>query len=332
MSTTTKAIVFAAAGAVELQRLPVPDPAAGEVQIRTACSAVSAGTEGWLLQDKVPTPVPFPIVPGYQRMGTIVAVGPEVDDWQVGDLVAATESRWDGAPAPFLGAHVGVANSPVAEVYRLPNGVDPIDAASAVVAQVGNNAASRVTLSPGDWVLVFGDGLIGQLAAQAARARGARVILAGHRAERLALAAEHSADHVLDDRDERFHEQVREAVGSDTVAAVIDTIQSEALQRHYVDLLERGRGQIVYAGFGPATVWADMLLLQGRELTTHNISGWTRPRMEAAIALLADGGMRVRPLITHRIKPDAAADAYDMILHKGEPHLGIVVDWSEAGT
>ena len=65
-----------------------------------------------------------------------------------------------------------------------------MDAAGAVVAQVGYNAASRVAMQPGDWVVVYGDGIIGQSAAQAARARGARVILVGHRAERVALAAQ----------------------------------------------------------------------------------------------------------------------------------------------
>jgi 2-desacetyl-2-hydroxyethyl bacteriochlorophyllide A dehydrogenase len=325
---TTDAIVFAAAGEVVLQSLPVPDPAPGEVQIRTDCSAISPGTEGWILQDKVPSPVQYPLVPGYQRTGTIVAVGPGVDDWSEGDRVAATTSRWPGAPVPRSGAHIGVANSASEDVYRLAGEIDAIDAAAAVVAQVGYNAASRVALSAGDWILVYGDGLIGQLAAQAARARGARAILVGHRAERLALAAEHSADHVLDDRDGRFLEQVRAIAGADTVTAVIDTIQSEALQRRYVELLERGRGQIVYAGYGPAKVWADMYLLQERELTTHGIAGWTRPRIEAALSLLADGSLRVRPLVTHLIEPEAAVDAYDMILGKREPHLGIVVDWS----
>lgn len=329
---TTRAVVFAGAGEVELQSLPVPDPGAGEVQIRTDWSAISGGTEGWHLQDNVPTPVPFPLVPGYQRMGTIVGVGPGVEGWRVGDRVAATASQWNGAPAPMHGAHVGVANSSVADVYRLPSGIDPIDAAAAVVAQVGFNAVSRVTLSAGDWVLVFGDGVIGQLAAQAARARGAHAILAGHRAERLAIAAEHSADRVLDDRDEDFLDQVRNIAGSDTVAAVIDTIQSEALQKRYVDVLEPGRGQIVYAGYGPARVWADMFLLMERELTTHYIAGWARPRIEATLELLGAGALRVRPLVTHYITPDAAPGAYDTILHKREPHLGIVIDWSEART
>jgi threonine dehydrogenase-like Zn-dependent dehydrogenase len=187
-------------------------------------------------------------------------------------------------------------------------------------------------MSPGEWVLVYGDGLIGQLAAQAARARGARVILVGHRVERLALAAKHSADHVLDNRDERFLHQVRELAGSDAVTAVIDTVQSEALQRTYLDILEHGRGQIVYAGFGPARVWADMLLLQVHELTTHYVGGWTRSRMEATLALLAEGALHVQPLVTHHVEPHAAPAMYEMILRRSEPHLGIVFDWRETNT
>jgi threonine dehydrogenase-like Zn-dependent dehydrogenase len=185
-------------------------------------------------------------------------------------------------------------------------------------------------------VLVYGDGLIGQLAAQSAVARGARVILVGHREERLALAGAHSAEHVIDDRSHGFIDRVREWVGAATVSAVIDTVQSPAALTEYVELLEPGqtagrRGQVVYSGFTPGTVWGDMALLQQRELDVHFVSGWARSRMEAALALMAEGKLKVRPLVTHVVTPDAAPDMYAMILGKSEPHLGVVFDWRGVG-
>lgn len=327
----TKAVVFTDVERTEIRELTMPDPGPGEVQVRTGYSVISAGTEGWILKGTFTwVPTPYPCVSGYQRVGTITAIGPDVTGWRVGDRVFATLGQWDGAPASWQGAHIAVANTAVDELWRVPDGVDDIDAAAGVVAQVGFNAASRLSIDAGDWVLIFGDGLIGQLASQAARARGARTILVGHRSERMALAAAHSADHVIDDRDEHFLERVRSLTDPKPVAAVIDSVQSEAAQVKYVELLENGHGQIVYCGFTPGKTWADMGLLQQRELTTYFVSGWNRQRMDATLALMAEGRLQVKPLVTHTVAADEAPNMYDMILQRSEPYLGIVLDWNRA--
>jgi 3-hydroxyethyl bacteriochlorophyllide a dehydrogenase len=329
MQRQASAVMFARAGEVDMATLAVSEPARGEVQVLTELSVVSAGTEGWMLKDEFTwTATPFPCVPGYQRVGMITALGSGVSGWEIGERVVATASRWQGTPMPHVGAHVSLANTAVAEVYKVSEGLDAVDAAAAVVAQVGWNAAGRATIVPGDWVVVYGDGLIGQLAAQAARVRGARVVLVGRREERMRLAAEHSADHVVDGRDPDLVERIRSQVDGRTVAAVLDSVQSESAQRVYVDLLERGRGEIVYCGFTPGSAWADMGLLQQRELTAHFVSGWARERMESTLAQLARQRLRVRPLVTHLVAADRAPEMYRMILNRSEPHLGVALDWS----
>src|SRR5262249_27147201 len=143
-------------------------------------------------------PTKFPAVPGYQRAGTVTAVGPEVTGFEVGDRVMTLAGIFsDPQVTPQFGAHIEIANAPTDCCYHLDAKVDELDASNLVVAQVGYNAASRASFNDGDWVLVYGDGLVGQCAAQAARARRARVLLIGHRKERLDLAQRHSADAVL---------------------------------------------------------------------------------------------------------------------------------------
>ncbi|HZP80608.1 MAG TPA: zinc-binding dehydrogenase [Chthonomonadaceae bacterium] len=308
----------------------MPPPAAGQAQLRTEVSVVSAGTEGWALRQQFTwARTPFPCVPGYQRVGVVTAVGPGVENMQVGERVMATTGVWDGPVKPFWGSHLAVGNTAADQLFAIPAGVQAVDAAGAVVAQVGYNAASRLTLEVGDWVLVYGDGLIGQCASQAARARGARTILVGHRAERLERAARHSADIVIDSHREDVAASVRAATGGAEIAAVLDSVQSEATQREYVPLLRRlPAGQIVYCGFTPGTVWADMGLLQQRELTAYFVAGWTRPRMEATLALMAEGKMALAPLITHHIPAERGPALYQNMLTKAEPFLGIALDWS----
>lgn len=323
----TPAVVFTRLGETELQTIDMPDPRENDVQVRTLYSSISSGTEGWSLRNLFTwQATPYPCVPGYQRTGEITRVGSDVKDWKVGDRVMATIGNWQGDVRPNSGSHSAVSNTPARELFRIPEGVSEPDASATVVVQVGYNAAYRADLEAGDWVVVFGDGIIGQFAAQAAQSRGCRVILVGHRAERIALAARHSADAALPDSDDLV-DRIRDIVGAKHVTAVLDSVQGEEVQKKYLDLLEHGRGQIVYCGFSPPDTWANMAWLQQRELTTHYISGWTRTRMEATLRLMAEGKLRVAPLVTHRVPFTQADRMYRMILEKSEPFLGIVIEW-----
>ena len=307
----------------------MPPPPPGQVQIETHFSTISSGTEGWALQDKFTwQKTTFPCVPGYQRVGVVRQLGEGVTNFRVGERVAATIGVWDGPIKPQWGAHAAVANTWAGEVYKLSPEIEALDAASTVVAQVGYNAAYRAALKPGQWVAVYGDGIIGQSAAQAARSRGAKVILIGHRRERLDLGARYSADAVIDNRKQDVAATVKSLTGGAGVTAVLDSVQHESAQREYVALLENGSGQIVYCGFTPGTVWADMALLQQRELTTHYIAGWSRQRMEATLQLMATKAMSLKPLITH-LEPCAnGPELYRKILNKNDSFMGLTLDWT----
>ena len=330
----TQAIVFADVDAVHLQFIDMPDPDPDEVQIHTTYSTISAGTEGWMLHGLFTWgTTPFPYVPGYQRVGVIESLGSNVKDWRVGERVVSTASVWSGAVPPFSGSHAARSNVHVNEVYHLPDGVDERDASGVVVAQVGYNAASRLILEPNtrtSWVVVYGDGLIGQCAAQSARVRGAKVIVVGHRPQRLELARRYSADEVVNAHSEDVVSRVREITGHETVVGILDTVQNEAAQRAYLPLLEHGRGQIVYSGFTPRTTWADMALLQQQELTAHFVSGWSRERIETTLAWMGNGNLYMQPLITHLVPYIHAPEMYRLIQDKTTPFLGIVLNWEGA--
>ncbi len=325
----SNAVVFTRNSRAAIQTIPMPPPGPDEIQIRTELSTISAGTEGWIYRNLFTwSPTPFPCVPGYQRTGFITALGKNVRRFRIGERVMAIAGDWKGKVSSFWGSHLSLANSPAACVFRIPRGVDPMDASSAVVAQVGYNAAHRATFRPKSWVLVYGDGLIGQSAAQAARARGFRVIVVGHRPERLRIAAKYSADAVINSHTHHVEKTARRFTGGKPVSAVLDSIQGESVQEQYVPLLEPGRGEIVYCGFSQAKTWANMAVLQQKELATLFVAGWTRPRMEATLALMAKKKMRVRPMVTHVVPWQRAPEMYEMIRLKTERFLGITLDWT----
>jgi len=326
----TPAIVFSDKNAVSICDLQIPLPRKHEIQVRSRYSTISAGTESWLLRGLLtPSPLRFPCVPGYQRVGIVTPVGPGVSGWRIGDRALALTGMWSTPDVErALGAHVGFANVPTAFSYHLPEDVADIDGSVTVVAQVGYSAATRINCEPGDWVLVYGDGLVGQCSAQVARARGARVVLVGHRRERLELAMQYSADAVINSNVDNVSVALRRIVGSNTVPIVLDSVQTPASLKQYIDLVHRGTGQIVYNGFNPDARWADLSLLQQRELTAHFVLHWTRERIEATLALMGSQKLSIRPLITHLVPYTRGPDMYRLITEKSEPFLGITLDWT----
>jgi 2-desacetyl-2-hydroxyethyl bacteriochlorophyllide A dehydrogenase len=326
----TPSVVFEDINLTTVKTITIPEPEPGTVGIRTLYSSISGGTEGWALgQQFTWATTPYPCVPGYQRVGVIEALGDGVEDWQVGDKVFATIGSWDGPVKPFWGAHIAYGNTRTDQLFKIPDGVDDIEASATVVAQVGYNAASRAALAPGAWALVCGDGMIAQCAAQAIRTRGAQVILIGHREERLQLGAAYSSHYVINSHQANWTSEVLKITGGQPVDVVLDSVQSETLQKQYMDLLTRGVGQIVYCGFTPGTVWADMGLLQQRELTTHFVSGWTRGRIEATLHLMQTDAMQIKPLLTHIVSYTNAPEMYRMNREKNAAFLGMVFDWTE---
>ena len=108
-----EAIVFTDVNRVTVGEIAIADPGPGEVQVRTLYSAISAGTEGWILQNLFTwQPTVYPCVPGYQRVGVIEALGPDVEGWSVGDQVVATRSDLGDVVTARSGSHCALANTP----------------------------------------------------------------------------------------------------------------------------------------------------------------------------------------------------------------------------
>src|SRR5438105_13471805 len=88
-------VVIREAYRVEVREVELPPPAANQILVATEASAVSAGTElavytgthQWLKDPSLPD-WKFPFRPGYSAAGTVVAVGEEVQGWQLGERVS----------------------------------------------------------------------------------------------------------------------------------------------------------------------------------------------------------------------------------------------------
>lgn len=323
-TSSTAAVVCTSPRQVDVQRIGLPELTDTDVLVSTLASGVSTGTDRWAMQGRFGWAVlEPPFVPGYQRAGVIEAVGADVHTVTVGQLVVATNSRdFVGARAAW-GAHTGLGVCRAADVYDA-TGIDPQRAAFLVVAQVGVNAASRITLTGGP-VTVYGDGVIGTSAALAARERGFDVTVVGRHDERLAVLAELGLGIRL--------AADAAAVAGPAPVAVIDTVHNDDAFAEYVVALPHGTGQIVYSGHSPdnVTAWADMAELQRRELTVHFVSGWTDDRLAQTLALMRSDVLPMERLVGRTAaNPAAVADLMTDVAHGRLAAVAALIDWTDS--
>ena len=165
-----------------------------QVLVRNEASLVSAGTELAILGKQhrgfamkpVTAWIDYPYYPGYANVGYVVAVGKQVTNVSVGDLV------WHPSP------HASVSVVAAPSCYIVPQGIHPQDAVFFALAQVAMTAIRRAPCSLGESVLVSGAGLIGILCAQLYRLAGGSVMIADPSGGRLAHAQQLGIKNVID--------------------------------------------------------------------------------------------------------------------------------------
>ena len=327
------AVVATAPREIAFGLIEVPEPGPQDVVLRVLHSWISNGTEGSFVRGeriagdtprRETDPLPFPHVPGYQKVGVVVAVGDKVTDLDVGDLVFATVS-WVKRMFYGHGGHVSPAVTARSQVWKLPAGLDPVAASGLVLTQVGYNAGMRPVLEPGDAAVVLGDGMVGHWTAQTLQQRGARVLLAGRHNSRLGLFACREGDLTVNTHDEDLGAAVA-AWAPEGLQVLVDTVGSveatEALlpqMRHF--------GQVVSVGFYGTQGLFDAQKLRARELAFYAPSGWQKKRMDETLDWLAQGKLTTTHLISHRFPVAQAEEAFARILNKHEGVLGVVLDW-----
>jgi NADPH2:quinone reductase len=211
---------FGPASVLTLHELPVPKPGPHEVLIRLA----TAGVGSWdvSIRDgswKRPGPAHFPLVPGVDGAGTVVARGARVRRFRPGDKVYGYEfgNRQGGFYAEYTVADAD-------HVARVPGKLDLEKAG--VVATTGLTALQGIEalrLRAGETVLIFGaTGAVGTMAVQFAAQRKARVLATATGKAAARLVRSLGATAIIDARDDAFAERLRKAApqGIDAVLAL----------------------------------------------------------------------------------------------------------------
>jgi NADPH2:quinone reductase len=295
----------------------VADPAApgvGEIQVRIEARGVQY-VDVLMLAGKYQFRPEPPFIPGNEAAGHVVAVGPEVSGFAVGDAVMSRHT---------LGAFAELGNAKAALCDKVPAGMSMAQAGvfRGAYTTAYHALLQRGRLQAGEWVLVHGAaGGIGIAAIQVAKAFGAKVIATAGSEEKRNACLEEGADHAIDYRS-GFVDAVKALTGGRGVDVVYDPIGDKVAEESLRCLAWGGRLLILgFLGGGPTSIKSNYLLIKGIDAVGVRIGGLNEAdpalasaNMKALIALAEQG--RLRPRISHTFRLDQAAEALQVVIDR----------------
>jgi len=323
-----------------LEEVVVPPPGPGELLIRiTACGLCTGEIMDWYLARKAPVPL------GHEPVGVVVEAGLGAA-FRPGERVFVHHHapcmscracrRGDHVHCPAWAprrlipgglATLALAQAPAvaSDTLRLPQELS--DDAATFVEPLACVVKSirRARIRDGDRILVIGMGVMGLLHLLALRAIATPSVLIGADLlpERAAIAARY-ADVVADTSRQSLSEVVREATGGEGAdVAIVGPGTVEALEAGYSSLAAGGT-LVVFAPTPPEARWPlPVHDLYFKEVTiTPAYSAGPQDTREALRLLAA--GLRVEPLVTHRLPLSEAGKGYQL-LREGGSALKVVV-------
>ena len=230
---------------LELVDMPAPEPGACHVRIAVEAAGINFA-DALMLEGRYQERPSLPFVPGLEVAGTIDAVGVGVSGLTPGQRVLA------------LVDHGGFAEQVVAradDVIVLPDELDAVTAAGFAIAYGTAYGALvwRAGLARGEVLLVHGAaGGVGLTTVECGKALGATVIATARGEARIAIAAAHGADHVIDSDAPDLVDRVKALTQGRGVDVVFDPIGGALFDASLRCLAWEGR--IVVIGFASGTV------------------------------------------------------------------------------
>ncbi len=255
----------------------------------------------------------FPFTPGAEAGGVVTEVGDGVKGLKPGDRVMALTG---------LGAFAEQAVVDAAKVMRIPDKMDFASAAAFPVAYGTSHGALewRARLQPGEWLLVTGAaGGVGLTAVEIGKAMGAKVIACAGGADKLAIAQQHGADHLIDYSKEDIRERVKAITGGKGVNVVYDPVGGDAFDAALRSIAWGGR--IIVIGFAAGRVPqipANIVLVKNIDIIGFYWGSYQAHKPQLLASSFAqlfrwfEEG-KIKPHVSHRLDLDHVAQALEAL-------------------
>lgn len=228
----------------------------------------------------------FPLIPGHELSGQVVSYDTNVPSelFDIGDRVTVKPYFNCGHCYPCMINRINccensqtmgvqLKNGALCEYVAVPyqniikcNSLDYDEIALIEPLSVGMHLVSRANVTAGEYVLVFGCGVIGSGAISAAYFRGAKVILADIAGEKFDTARQMGAIACINPQTEDLQEQINEITGGAGVSVVLECIGLSSTMEEAINIVNYA-GRVGYVGYSKKNLNADATQIVKKELT-----------------------------------------------------------------
>jgi bacteriochlorophyllide a dehydrogenase len=306
----TQAVVIDRPGSLALKSLLLESPGTADVVVEVDFSGISTGTERLLWDGQMPDfpGMGYPLVPGYESVGTVVHAGPQ-SGRQPGEKVFVPGARCFGDVRGLFGGASRRVVLPGARCLPLPQDAGETSVLLALAATAFHACSGPGTRPP---ELIVGHGALGRLMARLAVLSGAQPVVWESNPLRREGAQGYAVIDPADDTRRDYH-------------CICDASGANDLLDGLLARLAPG-GEIVLAGFYASRLSFDFAPAFLREARMRVAAQWRPDDLAAVAGLVALGRLDLGGLLTHRLDFHRAEDAYRTAF--GDPAcLKMVLDW-----
>ena len=331
-------VVFTRPREVVIEDRDKPTLQSGEFLVQTRRTLISTGTELTIFSGEFPEKsawadyARFPFRAGYSNVGRVIEVAPDVDKSWIGSRVAGR------APHALYCAVQADQAHPI-----LHDGIPDDEATFHELAATVANGVRRAGVEWGESVVIYGAGILGQLAARFCRLSGTRPVIVADVAEpRLKLLPDEPAVVPVNPAREDVRATVEKATRGRLADVVFEVTGNQNLiTEEFKCLREQGRFVLLSSPRGATPFdFHDLcncpsFTIIGTHVRSHPRTGeldlpWTMKRnIELFFDLIADGEISIGSLITHRAPYTEAPRLYNMLLEDRSAALGVVLEWPD---
>lgn len=293
----------------QIATLALPTPKVGEVRLKIKACGLNFG-DLLMIKGTYQERPDLPFTLGMEPAGIVDALGDGVSDLKVGDRVAVYHG------------HSGLAEYgcfPASHCNRLPDDM-PFTVGAGFLVSYGTShlaLAHRARLKAGETLLVLGAaGGIGLTAVEIGKRMGATVIACARGADKLAIAADAGADHLIDSDTQDLREVVKSLGGADVVYDPIGGDLFKAALRAC-----NPEARIIPLGFASGEVPqipANILLVKNIEVIGYYWGGYLKfapdvlhDSLDTLLEWYAAG--ELRPHISHTLPLERADEALELL-------------------
>lgn len=343
------AAIITGTGKVKTRTEELPKLKDNEVLIKVYASLISPGTEIAGIKDKLEKPAPeeedknF----GYANAGEIIKIKGNVKALKVGMRVAAM----GGGGAH----HANYANVPVNMVVPIPDNVTYPQAAYACLGATSLQAVRRADLKLGEYGMVLGQGIVGNLAAQLCQINGAHVLGWEGFKSRIAIAKKCGIKNIVNFRSAKPVEISKEFAapyGMDFAIMAFGGAATEAFNSvkdcmkvsqdgHIMGNLVLVGGCIIEVGGGAHTGNLNIKISSrtgpgyhdedyeyGKDYPDAFVQFTTQRNLREIISLISEKRLLVDPMTTHTLPLKELGKAVDLLINSPEKAMGIILTMS----